>query len=80
MRLALLHGIFRIIFSTFSVLASTVRKKYYKQPALDAIVVEKWLKNGAVKSHNNFNVQLSRKADVIEAEKMLAGVCVFVTN
>jgi transposase len=55
-------------------------KKYYEQPVLHPIVVEKRLKNGSVKSVNSFEVQISKKADVIESDKLLDGVCVFITN
>ena len=55
-------------------------KKYYEQPVLHPIVVEKQLKNGRVKSVNSFKVRISKKADVIESDKLLDGVCVFITN
>ena len=55
-------------------------KKYYEQPVLHPIVVEKRLKNGSVKSVNSFKVRISKKADVIESDKLLDGVCVFITN
>ena len=55
-------------------------KKFYEQPVLDPIVVEKRLKNGSVKSVNSFKVRISKKADVIESDKLLDGVCVFITN
>jgi transposase len=55
-------------------------KKYYEQPVVHPIVVEKRLKDGSVKSVNSFKVQISKKPDVIESDKLLDGVCVFVTN
>jgi transposase len=55
-------------------------KKYYEQPILHPIVVEKRLKNGTVKPVKSFKVQVTKKADVIAADKLLDGVCVFVTN
>jgi transposase len=55
-------------------------KKYYEQPTLHPIVVEKRLENGTVKSVNSFRVQVSKRADVIAADKLLDGVCVFITN
>jgi hypothetical protein len=55
-------------------------KKYYDEPALHPIVVEKRLKNGSVKSVNSFKVQISKKADIIDSDKLLDGVCVFITN
>ena len=55
-------------------------KKYYEQPVLDPIAVEKRLKNGIDKSVSSFKVRISKKADVIESDKLLDGVCVFITN
>ena len=55
-------------------------KKYYEEPTLHPFVVEKRLKNGSVKSINSFNVQVDKKDDVIESDKLLDGVCVFITN
>ena len=55
-------------------------KKYYEEPVVHPIVVEKRLKNGTVKSVNSFKVQISKKADVIDSDKLLDGVCVFITN
>ena len=55
-------------------------KKYYEQPVLDPIVVEKRLKTGTDKSVSSFKVRISKKADVIESDKLLDGVCVFITN
>ena len=55
-------------------------KKYYEEPTLHPIVVQKWLENGTVKSVNSFRVQVKKRADVIAADKLLDGVCVFITN
>jgi len=44
------------------------------------IVVQKRLKNGIVKSVNSFRVQAKKKADIIVTDKLLDGVCVFITN
>jgi len=55
-------------------------KKYYEEPVLHPIVVEKRLKNGTVKSVNSFKIRISKKAAVIASEKRLDGVCVFITN
>jgi len=55
-------------------------KKYYEEPTLHPIVVKKRLKNGIVKSVNSFKVQVKQKADIIVADKLLDGVCVFITN
>jgi transposase len=42
--------------------------------------LDKGLKNGSVKSVNSFKVRISKKADVIDSDKLLDGVCVFITN
>jgi len=55
-------------------------KKYYEEPILHPIVVKKRLKTGTVKSVNSFRVQVKKKADIIVADKLLDGVCVFITN
>jgi len=55
-------------------------KKYYEEPTLHPIVVQKRLKNGIVKSVNSFRIQVKKKADIIVADKLLDGVCVFITN
>jgi transposase len=55
-------------------------KKYYEEPTLHPIVVQKWLENGTAKSVNSFRVQVKKRADVIAADKLLDGVCVFITN
>ena len=55
-------------------------KKYYEEPTLHPIVVKKRLKNGMVKSVNSFRVQVKKKVDIIVADKLLDGVCVFITN
>ena len=55
-------------------------KKYYEDPVLYPLVVKKQLKNGTVKSVESFRVQVNKKADIIVADKLLDGVCVFITN
>ena len=55
-------------------------KKYFDPPVLKPLIVQRRLKNGAVKDIKSFQVQISKKVDIIEAEKLLDGVCVFVTN
>ena len=42
--------------------------------------MKKQLKNGTVKSVESFRVQVNQKADLIAADKLLDGVCVFITN
>ncbi len=55
-------------------------KKFYEDPVLYPLVVKKQLKNGTVKSVESFRVQVNKKADIIAADKLLDGVCVFITN
>jgi transposase len=55
-------------------------KKYYEQPILHPIVVKKRLKNGTEKRIESFKVQVDKKTDIIVADKLLDGVCVFITN
>jgi len=55
-------------------------QKYFKPPVLTAITVQRKLKDGTVKSVYSFQVQIKRKNDIIKADKLLDGVCVFVTN
>jgi transposase len=55
-------------------------KKYYEDPVLYPLVVKKQLKNGTVMSVESFRVQVNKKADIIVADKLLDGVCVFITN
>lgn len=55
-------------------------KKYYELPALRPITVEMKLKNGNVKLVKSFQIEIKKKDEVIKAEKLLDGVCVFITN
>ena len=55
-------------------------KKYFDSLVLTPLVVQRKLKNGTTKHVKTFQVQIKKKADVIKAEKLLDGVCVFVTN
>jgi len=55
-------------------------KKYYEEPTLHPLVVQKRLKNGTVKSVNSFKVQVRKRTDIIASDKLLDGVCVFITN
>jgi transposase len=55
-------------------------KKYYEQPRLLPIVVERRLKNGAVKFVSSFEIQIAKKTDIIDSDKLLDGLCVFTTN
>jgi transposase len=55
-------------------------KKYFEPPVLESLMVHRKLKDGSVKSVNSFQVQVKKKSDVVKADKLLDGVCVFVTN
>jgi len=55
-------------------------KKYFELPVLHSITVPKKLKNGTVKDVKSFRVKIKKKDSVIAAEKLLDGLCVFVTN
>jgi len=55
-------------------------RKYYESPVLEPITVYRRLKDGTVKSLKSFKVKIKRKHDVINADKLLDGVCVFLTN
>ncbi|MCP4752902.1 MAG: transposase [Proteobacteria bacterium] len=55
-------------------------KKYFESPVLKPIVVQRESKTGDVKSIESFRVEIDRKNDIVNAEKLTDGVCVFVTN
>ena len=55
-------------------------KKYYQAPVLHEITVERSLKDDTTSSVKSFRVEIEKKTDVIDAEKLTDGVCVFVTN
>ena len=55
-------------------------KKYFESPLLIPITVHRKLKDGTLKSVNSFQVQVKTKADVIKADKLVDGICVFLTN
>ncbi|MDZ7698518.1 MAG: IS1634 family transposase [Deltaproteobacteria bacterium] len=55
-------------------------RKYFDPPVLKPLIVQRKLKNGTVKDIKSFQVQISKNTDVIESDKLLDGVCVFITN
>jgi transposase len=55
-------------------------RKYYNLPVLEPLIVKRKLKNGTIKSIQSFQAKITVKDEVIKAEKLLDGVCVFVTN
>ena len=55
-------------------------KKYFEPPVLEPLTVHRKLKDGTVKSINSFQVRIKAKDDIIKADKLLDGLCVFLTN
>lgn len=55
-------------------------QKYYELPVLKPIIVRRKLKGGTVKNIKSFKAEITMKTDVIQADKLLDGVCVFITN
>jgi len=55
-------------------------QKYYESPGLKPIIVRRKLKDGTVKNIKSFKIEIKMKTDVIQADKLLDGVCVFITN
>ncbi|MFO7970499.1 MAG: IS1634 family transposase [Desulfobacterales bacterium] len=55
-------------------------QKYFETPVLEPLIVSRKLKDGTKKSVHSFQVQVKAKADIIKADKLLDGLCVFLTN
>lgn len=55
-------------------------QKYFGVPVLKPITVHKSLKTGNVKSIKSFYVEIEKRNTVIKKDKLLDGVCVFITN
>jgi transposase len=55
-------------------------KKYFQPPALEPIIVHRKRKDGVLRAVRSFKAQVQIKQDVVEADKLLDGVCVFITN
>ena len=55
-------------------------QKYFGSPVLKPITVHNRLKNGNVRSIKSFHVEIEKKDKVIKEDKLLDGVCVFITN
>ncbi len=55
-------------------------KKYFQRPVLHEITVERKLKDGTARTVRSFQVEIEKKTDIIDTEKLTDGVCVFVTN
>jgi transposase len=55
-------------------------RKYYESPVLNPITVVRKLKDATVKDIKSFKVEIKMKKNVIKADKLLDGVCVFISN
>lgn len=54
--------------------------KYHEDPVLMPITITRRLQNGHVKSVKSFKIEIKMLTDVIAADRLLDGVCVFITN
>jgi transposase len=55
-------------------------KKYFEAPVLEPITVQTKLKGGNIKAVKSFKVKLQIKEGTIKADKLIDGLCVFLTN
>ena len=55
-------------------------KKYYYDPVLHPIKVSNMLKNGSIKWVESYKIEIQINSETLAAEKLLDGVCVFVSN
>jgi transposase len=55
-------------------------KKYYQDPVLHPIKVSNTLKNGSIKWAESYKIEIQINSESLAAEKLLDGVCVFVSN
>src|SRR4030043_2442994 len=55
-------------------------QKYFGSPILKSISIHNRFKNGNVKSIKSFHIEIEKKDNVIKEDKLLDGVCVFITN
>lgn len=55
-------------------------KKYFESPLLEPVSIHARLKGGGIKIVQSFKVRVKRKNEIIKADKLLDGVCVFLTN
>jgi transposase len=55
-------------------------QKYFDSPLLEPLTVQRRLKNGTAKTVNSFQVQIKARKDIVQADALLDGVCVFLTN
>jgi transposase len=55
-------------------------KKYYHDPILHPIKISNTLKDGSIKWVESFKIEIQINSETLAAEKLLDGVCVFVSN
>jgi transposase len=55
-------------------------KKYFETPVLEPITVQAKLKGGDIKAVKSFKAKVKIKKDTIKTDKLLDGLCVFLTN
>ena len=55
-------------------------KKHFEPPLLEPLRVQRKLKDGTVKTVKSFQVKIKTRDDVIRADQLLDGICVFLTN
>jgi transposase len=55
-------------------------RKYYQTPELTPIEVDRTLKDNTVKKVRSFRAKVTMKTDTVASDKLLDGVCVFVSN
>lgn len=55
-------------------------KKYFQEPDLNPIKIERKNKNGNTRFVDSFNISINKKEDIITYWEKLDGVCVFISN
>ena len=55
-------------------------QKYFDPPLLQPLTVQRTLKDGTVKTVNSFQVQIKTRKDIVQADALIDGICVFITN
>lgn len=55
-------------------------KKYYRDPTLKPVQATHTLKDGSIKTVESFQIEVEINVATLESEKLLDGVCVFVSN
>lgn len=55
-------------------------KKYFQEPDLNPIKIERKNRNGNTRFVDSFNISINKKEDIITYWEKLDGVCVFISN